>query len=134
MGSAQIKKILFVGQERSRLADERGVYWEDEALCANQLFRAIRAVGIDPEDCEFVNLFEDSSDGLAEGEKIVNEKGANNIKRWRGAVVGLGKIVGRRLKKMGSECREMVHPAARGSIRLKKNYIRMASARIGDLA
>jgi hypothetical protein len=134
MGSAQIKKILFVGQERSRLAVERGVRWEDEAQCANQLFRAIRAVGIRPEDCEFVNLFEDSSDGVAEAKKTVNKKGANKIKRWAGAVVGLGKIVGRRLKAMGIEHREMVHPAARGSIRLKKNYIRMASARIGDLA
>ena len=123
-----------MGQERSRLAVERGVYWEDEAQCANQLFRAIRAVGIDPEECEFINLFEDSSDGVAEGEKTVNKKGANKIKKWKGHIVALGKIVGRRLKAMGIQHREMVHPAARGSIRLKENYIRMASARIGDLA
>ena len=30
-----MSKILFVGQERSKLAQERGVYWEDEAQCAN---------------------------------------------------------------------------------------------------
>ena len=35
-----MSKILFIGQERSKLAQERGVYWEDEAQCANQLFRA----------------------------------------------------------------------------------------------
>ena len=59
-----MKQILFIGQERSKVAQERNVYWEDEAQCANQLFRALRANKIDLNNCNFVNLFTDESDGV----------------------------------------------------------------------
>lgn len=119
-----MEKILFVGQERSRVAQERNVHWEDEAQCANQLFRALRANKIDPNNCQFVNLFTDESDGLKYNQKIINLSGLNKIKEWSGVLVGLGNLVQQKLSELNIKHIEVIHPAARGAIRLKENYIR----------
>jgi hypothetical protein len=127
-------KLLFVGQERSKLAQERGVYWEDEAQCANQLFRALRANKINPQKCSFVNLFTDESDGVKYVDKTVNDKGLNKICRWKGQIIGMGSLVHKKLRELKVEHHHIIHPSARGSIRLKENYIRHISEKIGNLA
>jgi hypothetical protein len=129
-----MKKLLFVGQERSKLAQGRGVYWEDEAQCANQLFRALRANKIEPQKCSFVNLFTDESDGVKYSDKTINKKGLNKVRRWTGEIIGMGSLVHKKLRELRVRHHHIVHPSARGSIRLKENYIRHISEKIGDLA
>ena len=128
-----MSKILFVGQERSKLAQERGVYWEDEAQCANQLFRALRENNINPKECSFINLFTDESDGLPLTKKTINKKGLNKIKKWRGSIVGMGSIVHKKLNQLKISHKHIIHPSARGKIRAKENYIQHIFEKIGDL-
>ena len=127
-------KLLFVGQERSKLAQERGVYWEDEAQCANQLFRALRANKINPKKCEFVNLFTDESDGKPVGEKTINEKGLNKVSAWKGQIIGMGNIVSDKLATFQIPHIRIVHPSARGKIRAKALYIQHIRERLGKIS
>ena len=119
-----MNNFLFVGQERSKLAQERGVYWEDEAQCANQLFRALRANNINPKKCLFINLFTDESDGLPISRKTINKKGLNKIEKWKGNIVGMGNIVSFKLNQLKISHTKIVHPSARGKIRAKAKYIK----------
>lgn len=100
--------LLIVGERRSPLAIKRGVRWEDEALAAVPLFQALRVAGIEPASCRFVNWFED-------GEKIVREH--------TGRIIALGQKVQKALTAEGIKYIPLVHPAARGRIRLRANYI-----------
>lgn len=100
--------LLIVGERRSNLAIKRGVRWEDEALAAVPLFQALRVAGIDPAKCRFVNWFEN-------GEAIV--------RAHTGRIVGLGQKVQKALAAEGIKHIPLVHPAARGKIRLRANYI-----------
>ena len=118
-----MNKLLFIGQERSRLAQERGVYWEDEAQCANQLFRALRANAIDPNKCAFLNLFTDESDGKKLGDKNIDQKSLNKIKTWKGKRVGMGTMVSQKLTQLKIDHTKIIHPSARGKIRAKAVYI-----------
>jgi hypothetical protein len=128
-----MKKLLFVGQERSKLAQERGVYWEDEAQCANQLFRALRANNINPQKCSFVNLFTDESDGKPVGQKTINKKGLNKIQEWKGQIIGMGNIVAEKLISLKISHIPIVHPSARGKIRAKELYIQHIRERFSQL-
>ena len=100
--------LLIVGERRSNLAIKRGVRWEDEALAAVPLFQALRAAGVEPGNCRFVNWFED-------GEAVVRQH--------TGRIVGLGQKVQKALTAEGIKHIPLVHPAARGKIRLRANYI-----------
>ena len=106
-------KLLFIGQERSQLAQDRGVYWEDEAQCANQLFRALRANGIDPNK-----------------DKNIDQKSLNKINKWEGEKIGMGNIVGRMLTHLKIDHTKIVHPSARGKIRAKELYIQHIRERL----
>lgn len=102
--------LLIVGECRSALAIARNVRWEDEALAAKPLFEALRACGLDPlVDCRFVNWFEADGAFIARG--------------YPGTVVALGKKVQAAMAAAGLDHIPMIHPAARGAIRLRKNYI-----------
>lgn len=103
-----MNEILFVGEERSKKAIDMGVRWEDGALAAKQLFDALYFAGINPTDCKFTNLFE--------------RGGKAAVRRFDGLIVGMGRKVQKELKRMKVGHVELVHPAARGSIRLKENY------------
>ena len=100
--------LLIVGERRSNLAIKRGVRWEDEALAAVPLFQALRAAGIDPTKCRFINWFED-------GEAVV--------RKHTGRIVALGQKVQKAMTKAGISYIALVHPAARGKIRLRANYV-----------
>jgi hypothetical protein len=86
-----------------------GVTWEDGRLAAKQLQDALRAMRLRG-NIRFTNLFERG--GLA------------NIKRFRGThtIVAMGKKVQRELTRRRIPHIPIVHPAARGKIRLKSNY------------
>lgn len=99
---------LFVGEKRSNKARKLRVRWEDEALAAKPLFEALRACGIDPATCRFVNWFEGG-------------KGA--VRSHTGIVVALGNKVQAALKAEKIEHIALVHPAARGAIRLRATYV-----------
>lgn len=100
--------MLFVGEKRSEKAVKMGVRWEDGKLAAKQLFDALKANGIDPSTCKFINWF---------------EKGTKNkIKSYDGVVFGMGRKVQEALAKSGVEHIPIVHPAARGKIRKKERY------------
>src|ERR1044072_637972 len=100
--------LLIVGERRSNLAIKRGVRWEDEALAAVPLFQALRAAGVEPANCRFVNWFED-------GEAVVRQ----HTRR----IVGLGQEVQEALAAEGIRDLPLVRRAARGEIRLCANYI-----------
>jgi len=111
---------MFVGEEKSPTAIRKGWSWEDGRLAAKQLFRALDnsrdILSIDPKDCKFVNLFE------PEGIKMLFN---GKLKTWarKGIVVALGKKVSNMLDTYEIRHYKMVHPAARGNIRKKENYI-----------
>jgi hypothetical protein len=103
-----MENLLIVGEKRSDLAIKRGVRWEDEALAAVPLFQALRAAGIDPASCQFVNWFEGNEDV---------------VRAHSGWIVGLGQKVQKALAAERIAHIPLVHPAARGKIRLRANYI-----------
>lgn len=108
---------LFVGERRSKKARKLRVRWEDEALAAKPLFDALRACGIDPAECRFVNWFEGG-------------KGA--VRSHRGVVVALGNKVKAALQAERIEHVALVHPAARGAIRLRATYIAHVRERLSQ--
>lgn len=104
-----MSQILVVGERRSPRARKMRVRWEDEALAAVPLFEALRANAIDPlADCRFVNWF---------------EGGKRHTSRHTGQILALGQKVQKALTAEGIAHIPLVHPAARGAIRLRANYI-----------
>lgn len=119
-----MSKLLVVGHSRSQRAIQMGVRWEDEALAAIPLFAGLRAAGLDPlADCRFVNWFE--------------RGGRAAVRRHKGHIAGLGKEVQEALAARRVAHVPLIHPAARGAIRLRERYIahvveRLAQAGIGQ--
>ena len=103
------KNLLFVGEARSDRAKELGITWKSGGLAAKQLFDALLAYGIDPDEVEFTNWFEYG--------------GKTKTKNWVGTVIGMGQKVCSALEDENIKHVQMVHPAARGRIRKKKRYI-----------
>jgi len=99
---------LIVGERRSPKAIRLGLTWESGGLAAKPLFEALRTAGVDPAICQFVNWFEG-------GEAIV--------RKHRGRIIGLGQKVQKALTGAGISHIPVVHPAARGKIRLRTNYV-----------
>ena len=110
------KQIVFIGEEKSPTAIKRGWSWEDGRLAAKQLFDGLKGaediIKVNPKECKFVNLFED------EGKRLVKSK---NLYKY--VVIALGDKVSKGLDNRAIKHYRMVHPAARGKIRKKENYI-----------
>jgi len=104
-------KLLFVGEEPSPTALSKGWTWANGRLAAKQLFDALKANGINPTNCEFCNWF---------GENPKREM----TKQWKGQVVAMGRKVQKALSDHSINHIPIVHPAARGTIRKKENYIK----------
>jgi hypothetical protein len=101
------RRFLFVGEERSNRAIEMGVTWKDKRLAAAHLSKAVESLGIDWDKCRFMNVFEDDIE---------------DIRKFRGTVVAMGRKVERELKRQGVKHMYIHHPAARGKIRIIENY------------
>ena len=120
-------KFLFVGERRSKLAESMGVTWESGRLAAKQLLDALNACGIDFKDCSFENWFEPYNHNYGNFRGWVKELGDPKV-------VAMGRKVQNAMRKEGIEFIPLVHPAARGKIRKKENYIKHVYEKLVDLA
>lgn len=106
-------KFLFIGEKPSDKAITMGVKWEDGRLAAKQLFDALIANDINPKEHKFLNAFVGSDQP-----NIFRSYGSYNF-------VAMGNKVAKWLTDNGlDDFIKIVHPAARGTIRLKENYIK----------
>ena len=86
-----------------------GVTWRDGRLAAKQLFDALKACGLDPDQHCYCNWFEWG--------------GKAAVRRHNGPIVAMGLKVQRDMERRGVPFVPLVHPAARGKIRKKSRYI-----------
>ena len=113
-----MKEFLFVGEERSQTAIDKGWTWKDRRLAAAHLSKATDELGLDWDSLTFKNVFEDD---------------IKEIRSFKGIVVAMGRKVERELKKQGVKHEYIHHPAARGKIRIIENYKAHVSEQIGHL-
>lgn len=113
-----IKKYLFVGEKRSELAKKMNVTWVDRRLAAAHLSKAVENIGINWNECAFINVFEDD---------------INNIKSFKGVVIGMGRKVEKELKKHQIDHEFIYHPATRGAVRNIEKYKNHVKERIGHI-
>ena len=113
-----MKKYLFVGEKRSERAIQMNVTWVDKRLCAGHLSKALENLGIDWNECAFLNVFEDD---------------ICDIKSFKGVVIGMGRKVEKVLKKHQIQHEFIYHPATRGTVRNIEKYKQHVRERIGHL-
>jgi hypothetical protein len=109
---------MFVGERRSPTAIERGWTWESGRLCADTLHRALRALGLDPTEQRYRNLWRD--DGALDPTTVVLAEVF--ARQPKCVIVALGRKVHRELTRLGIPHRALAHPAARGRIRKTERY------------
>lgn len=112
------KKYLFVGERRSDRAIQMNVTWVDKRLAAAHLSKAVENIGIDWNECAFLNVFEDD---------------LNEIKSFEGIVVAMGRKVEKELKKHQIRHEFIYHPATRGEIRNIEKYKAHVKEQIGHI-
>lgn len=117
--SGRPTRFLFVGERRSRRAIQLGVRWEHGRLCARTLHAALRAIGLDPEEQRYVNLYFDAEPPALDEAVLARLRAlaAEGVE-----IVGLGRLVHRALDRAGVDHRQLIHPAARGAIRARAAY------------
>jgi hypothetical protein len=113
-----MKKYLFVGERRSELAKKMNVTWVDKHLCAKTLSNAVENIGIDWNECAFLNVFEDD---------------INDIKVFKGVVIAMGRNVEKVLKKHQIRHEFIYHPATRGAVRNIEKYKAHVKEKIGHI-
>lgn len=112
-------KLLFIGECRSLTAKAKDWTWEDGRLAAKPLFEALEAMGVNPRDHEYTNLWMDTSPPAIAANKFE----WLGMKRDSGFVlVALGKRVSAQLEAKHVDHVALVHPAARGRIRKRERY------------
>lgn len=104
--------LLFIGEKRSNKAIQMNVTWKNGKLAAKQLFDALIECKIPLDNCLFYNLWNDD-----------NSLNIEDLPR-SDITIGLGKKVQKKLDQMNIKHLKMIHPAARGKIRKKENYIK----------
>ena len=109
---------MFVGEKRSDRAIQMNVTWVDKRLAAAHLSKAVENIGIDWNECAFLNVFEDE---------------INDIKSFEGIVVAMGRKVEKELKKHQIDHLFIYHPATRGSVRNIERYKNHVKERIGHI-
>ena len=110
-----MKKYLFVGERRSNLAIKMNVTWVDKRLAAAHLSKAVENLGINWDDCAFLNVFEDN---------------VEDIRNFKGVIVGMGRKVERELNKHNIQHEFIYHPATRGAVRNIEKYKQHVKERI----
>lgn len=113
-----MKKYLFVGERRSNTAIRMNVTWVDKRLCASHLSKAVENIGINWNECAFLNVFEND---------------IQEIRKFKGIVVAMGRKVERELKKIGVKHEFIYHPATRGEVRNIEKYKNHVKERIGHI-
>jgi hypothetical protein len=123
-------RFVFVGERRSQWAVQLGVRWEDGRLAARTLHEALRAIGLDPHQQRYLNLYPD------EGQRVVDPKTLARVRAMAHAgfvIVGMGRLVQRALARGGVPHLPLIHPAARGAIRARASYHAHAATVLGGL-
>jgi hypothetical protein len=112
-------RFIFVGERRSRRAIQLGVRWEHGRLCAKTLHAALRAIGLNPEEQGYVNLYFDAEPPVLDEAVLARLRAlaAEGVE-----IVGLGRLVQRAPEQGGVAHRRLIHPAARGAIRARATY------------
>lgn len=111
---------LFVGERQSPTAAARGWTWESGRLCAATLFAALRAAGIDPAECRFVNLW--STPGLGCPAEAPRLEPVRRLAADGRTIVALGRLVSGVLSVAAIPHVALRHPAARGAGRARAQY------------
>jgi hypothetical protein len=114
------RRLVFVGERRSRKARELNASWTNGGLAAHTLHAALRACGIDPSAVLFLNLFQEG-DGALIVEPAMLER-VRALASDCATVIALGRTVQRTLARSGIAFLPLVHPAARGRIRTRAIY------------
>jgi hypothetical protein len=110
-----MKKYLFVGEKRSERAIQMNVTWVDKRLAAAHLSKAVEAIGINWDDCDFKNVFEDKIEDIMSSKCII---------------IAMGRKVERELKKHQIPHEFIYHPATRGAVRNIEKYKQHVKERI----
>ncbi len=113
------KLLLFIGECRSLTAIRKGWTWKDGRLAAKPLFEALQAMGVDPADHDYVNLWTDGPEPFIDSQRVRSIMRAASV----GMIpVALGAKVSNELSRRGIVHVALVHPAARGKIRKRERY------------
>lgn len=107
--------ILFVGEEPSKTAIEKGWKWGDDHLCSKTLLEALDAAEFPRDQANFENIF---YEGVINKENIRRVR----VRAMKKPVVAMGRKVENALNQHGVPHIPMIHPAARGEIRKKELY------------
>jgi hypothetical protein len=112
-------RFVFVGERRSGRAIQMGVRWEHGRLCPRTLHAALRAIGLDPEEQRYVNLYSDAEPPALDAAVVARLRAlaAEGVE-----IIALGRIVHCALERAGVAHRRLIHPAARGAIRARAAY------------
>ncbi len=116
-------RLLFVGECRSLTAQRKGWTWKDGRLAAKPLFEALAAMGIDPRQHAYTNLWMDGVPtdlAFIPPARIARLRATLKVKG--NVIVALGKRVSANLARLGIDHVALVHPAARGRIRKRERY------------
>ena len=117
---APLARLVFAGERRSERARRLGATWLDGRLAGKTLHDALRACGVSPTDCVYLNVFHDDP---ADRQPCDNAIQALRSLAAAGAtVIGLGRLVQRALRRAGVAHVPLTHPAARGSVRARATY------------
>jgi len=117
------ERLVFVGENRSQTAQEKGYSWEEcqrtghPVLSAIRLFDALSSIGLDPNVQIFINLWEDNANPNQMSPLILKEMSEEGE-----IIVAMGRKVSAELKRLGIPHKKIIHPAARGKIANKIRY------------
>ena len=121
--SAKKERFIFVGENRSRTAIEKGYSWNEcqksnkPVLSAIRLFDAFNYCGLNPNEQIILNLWNDNG----ELNSVVLER-LNGYVGEGEIIIGMGKKVQAILDKFCIPHRKLIHPAARGKIARRTLY------------
>lgn len=115
---------LFVGERPSHQAVKIGATWQNGKLAGRTLRETLIALNIDPDQQHYINLWCEPNAG--EWDKVNEIEAIERILRYyldhNYIVVAMGKRVTKVLSREGIPHLQIVHPAARGQIRLRERY------------
>src|SRR5579871_456834 len=126
--------IRFYRGETSPRAIKIGANWLKGKLAAKTLHDALPACGIAPLQQRFINIFGDNP-GAPSVEIVSRIRLIRALSKKGYRIVALGNKVSRILTRNGVEHTHLIHPAARGAIRLRERYQAHVAERLtGELA
>lgn len=123
MGKESTQGIfIFVGENRSKTAVEKGWSWQncqvtgEPHLSAIPLWKALKGIDLNPSHQTFFNLWDENWKINKYVPEILKEMSED----WE--IVAMGQKVHKELEKIGVEHKTIIHPAARGKNRRTDLY------------